>query len=110
MTLSICGNEATNFVQNQLAWEIQVSIASCIQGDFTSPYTVVITATDGTSAEPTTETIQVTDPNAGGGDNSGGTTTPDDEDAEGSMLPAPGMFATLLIGLVAAGWVSARRD
>ena len=110
MTLSICGNEATNFDRVQLAWEIQVSIASCVQGDYTSPYTVTITATDGTSTEPTTVTIQVTDPYADGGSNPGETTTDDEEEAEGSILPAPGLFATLLIGLVAAGWVSSRRE
>ena len=110
MTLSICGNDATNFDRVQLAWEIQVSIASCVQGDYTSPYTVTITATDGTSTEPTTVIIQVTDPYADDGSNPGETTTDDGEEAEGSILPAPGMFATLLIGLVAAGWVSSRRD
>ena len=110
MTLSICGNEATNFDQEQLAWEIQVPIASCIQGDYTSPYTVVIVAED-ESGKSANITIQVDDPNADGSDNSGGTTTTDEEgEAEGSILPAPGMFATLLIGLVAAGWVSTRRD
>ena len=110
MTLSICGNEATNFDQEQLAWEIQVPIASCIQGDYTSPYTVVIVAED-ESGKNANITIQVDDPNADGSDNSGGTTTTDEEgEAEGSILPAPGMFATLLIGLVAAGWVSTRRD
>ena len=109
MTLSICGNEATNFDQEQLAWEIQVPIASCIQGDYTSPYTVVIIAED-ESGKNANITIQVDDPNADGSDNSGGTTTTDEEEAEGSILPAPGMFATLLIGLVAAGWVSTRRD
>ena len=87
---------------------MQVPIASCIQGDYTSPYIVVITAEDD-SGKNASITIQVDDPNAEGGDNSGGTTTSDDEE-EGSILPAPGMFATLLIGLVAAGWVSARRD
>ena len=110
MSLSICGNEARNFDRIQLEWEIQVSIASCVQGDYTSPYTVVITAEDGTSSEPTTVIIQVTDPYADDGSNSGETTTDDGEEAEGSILPAPGMFATLLIGLVAAGWVSSRRD
>lgn len=110
MTLSICGNEATNFDQEQLAWEIQVPIASCIQGDYTSPYTVVIVAED-ESGKNANITIQVDDPNADGSDNSGGTTTTDEEGkAEGSILPAPGMFATFLIGLVAAGWVSTRRD
>ena len=110
MTLSICGNEATNFDQEQLAWEIQVPIASCIQGDYTSPYTVVIVAED-ESGKNANITIQVDDPNADGSDNSGGTTTTDEEgEAEGSILPAPGMFATFLIGLVAAGWVSTRRD
>lgn len=110
MTLSICGNEATNFDQEQLAWEIQVPVASCIQGDYTSPYTVVIVAED-ESGKNANITIQVDDPNADGSDNSGGTTTTDEEgEAEGSILPAPGMFATLLIGLVAAGWVSTRRD
>ena len=110
MTLSICGNEATNFDQEQLAWEIQVPIASCIQGDYTSPYTVVIVAED-ESGKNANITIQVDDPNADGSDNSGGTTTTDEEgEAEGSILPATGMFATLLIGLVAAGWVSTRRD
>ena len=58
----------------------------------------------------TSITIEVDDRNAGGSDTTGGSTTSDTEEESGSILPAPGMFATLIAGLVAAGWVSSRRN
>ena len=110
MALSICNGQTSNFDRDNLAWEIQVSIANCRQSNnFESPYTVVIVATDASGAT-TTETLEVDDPNAGGSDSTGGTTTSDTEEESGSILPAPGMFATLIAGLIAAGWVSSRQN
>ena len=108
MTLSICNGQTSNFNRDNLAWEIQVSIANCIQNNVESPYNVVIVATDASGATATL-TIDVVDPNAGGSDTTGVGTT-DSEVSSGGILPAPGLFATLIVGLVAAGWVSSRRN
>jgi len=40
--LWICDGTTTNFDRQNLAWEIQVSIANCIQNDVQSPYDIVI--------------------------------------------------------------------
>lgn len=108
MTLSICNGQTSNFNRDNLAWEIQVSIANCIQNNVESPYNVVIVATDASGATATLS-IDVADPNVGGSDTTGEGTT-DSEESSGGILPAPGLFATLIVGLVAAGWVSSRRD
>ncbi len=109
MTLSICNGQTSNFNRDNLAWEIQVSIANCIQNNVESPYNVVIVATDASGAT-TSLSIDVIDPNAGGSDTTGGTSSSDSEEASGSILPAPGLIATLVVGLIAAGWVSSRQD
>ena len=109
MTLSICNGQTSNFNRDNLAWEIQVSIANCIQNNVESPYNVVLVATDASGAT-TSLSIDVIDPNAGGSDTTGGSSTSDSEDAGGSILPAPGIIATLVVGLIAAGWVSSRRN
>ena len=109
MTLSICNGQTSNFNRDNLAWEIQVSIANCIQNNIESPYNVVIAATDASGAT-TSLSIDVIDPNAGGSDATGGSSSSDSEDASGSILPAPGIIATLVVGLIAAGWVSSRQD
>ena len=109
MTLSICNGQTSNFNRDNLAWEIQVSIANCIQNNVESPYNVVIVATDASGAT-TSLSIDVIDPNAGGSDTTGGTSNSDSEEASGSILPAPGLIATLVVGLIAAGWVSSRQD
>tara|TARA_Y100000766_G_C18871203_1_gene588350 strand:+ start:1 stop:915 length:915 start_codon:yes stop_codon:yes gene_type:complete len=108
MTLSICNGQTSNFNRDNLAWEIQVSVANCIQSNIESPYSVVIVATDESQAS-TSLTIEVADPNSDGGTTNDGTSDTQNEES-GSVLPAPGFFATLLIGLVAAGWVSSRRN
>ena len=109
MTLSICNGQTSNFNRDNLAWEIQVSIANCIQNNVESPYNVVIVATDASGAM-TSLSIDVIDPNAGGSDTTGGTSNSDSEEASGSILPASGLIATLVVGLIAAGWVSSRQD
>ena len=109
MVLSICNGQTSNFNRDNLAWEIQVSIANCIQNNVESPYNVVIMATDESGAS-TTLSIDVVDPNAGGTDSGGDSTTTESEEEAGNILPAPGFLATMMIGLVAAGWVSSRRD
>lgn len=109
LMLWICDGTTTNFDRQNLAWEIQVSIANCIQNDVQSPYDIIIKATDESGGE-TTRLLQVVDPNAGAVDNSGDGDSDDGEDESSGILPAPGLIATLLIGLVAAGWVSRRQD
>ena len=109
LMLWICDGTTTNFDRQNLAWEIQVSIANCIQNDVQSPYDIVIKATDESGGE-TTRLLQVVDPNAGAVDNSGDGDSDDGDDESSGILPAPGLIATLLIGLVAAGWVSRRQD
>ncbi len=109
MALSICNGQTSNFNRDNLAWEIQVSIANCIQNNVESPYNVVIVATDESGAA-TTLSIDVVDPNAGGTNSGGDSSTTDGEEEGGNILPAPGLIATMMIGLVAAGWVSSRRD
>lgn len=109
LMLWICDGTTTNFDRQNLAWEIQVSIANCIQNDVQSPYDIVIKATDESGGE-TTRLLQVVNPNAGAVDNSGDDDSDDSDDESSGILPAPGLIATLLIGLVAAGWVSRRQD
>ena len=109
LMLWICDGTTTNFDRQNLAWEIQVSIANCIQNDVQSPYDIVIKATDESGGE-TTRLLQVVDPNAGAVDDSGNDASDDDDSESSGILPAPGLIATLLIGLVAAGWVSRRQD
>lgn len=109
LILWICDGTTTNFDRQNLAWEIQVSIANCIQNDVQSPYDIVIKATDESGGE-TTRLLQVVNPNAGAVDNSGDDDSDDSDDESSGILPAPGLIATLLIGLVAAGWVSRRQD
>ena len=108
MTLSICNGQTSNFNRDNLAWEIQVSIANCIQNNVESPYTVTIIAED-ESLEKTTLTIEVADPNTGGSDASDDSSNSDTDAEGGNILPAPGLIATLMIGFLAAGWVSSRR-
>ena len=108
MTLSICNGQTSNFNRDNLAWEIQVSIANCIQNNVESPYTVTIIAED-ESLEKTTLTIEVADPNTGGSDASNDSSNSDTDAEGGNILPAPGLIATLMIGFLAAGWVSSRR-
>ncbi len=109
LMLWICDGTTTNFDRQNLAWEIQVSIANCIQNDVQSPYDIIIQATDESGGE-TTRLLQVVNPNAGAVDNSGDDDSDDGDDESSGILPAPGLIATLLIGLVAAGWVSRRQD
>ena len=109
LMLLICDWTTTNFDRQNLACEIQVSIANCIQNDVQSPYDIVIKATDESGGE-TTRLLQVVDPNAGAVDDSGNDASDDDDSESSGILPAPGLIATLLIGLVAAGWVSRRQD
>ena len=108
MTLSICNGQTSNFNRDNLAWEIQVSIANCIQNNVESPYTVTIIAED-ESLEKTALTIEVADPNTGGSDASDDSSNSDTDAEGGNILPAPGLIATLMIGFLAAGWVSSRR-
>jgi hypothetical protein len=67
-----------------------------------------VKATD-ESGDTTTLTIQVVDPNAGAVDTNENNEPADDDGESSGILPAPGLMATLLIGLVAAGWVSRRQ-
>ena len=50
MVLSICNGQTSNFNRDNLAWEIQVSVANCIQNNIESPYNVVILASDESGA------------------------------------------------------------
>ena len=109
MKLSICGGETSAFNRVNLAWEIQVSVANCINYGYESPYTVVITAEDSMNKNAS-QTIQVYNPNTGTTDTNDGSSDSDSETESGSVVPAPGLSATLMIGLLAAGWVSSRRD
>ena len=109
MILSICGETTTNFDRQNLAWEIQVPIARCIQNDVQSPYEVIIKVTDESGGE-TFKILQVVNPNTDSIDETGSGNTDDGDEEDAGFLPAPGMFATVIIGLVAAGWISSRRD
>ncbi len=109
MMLSICNGQTSNFNRDNLAWEIQVSIANCIQNNVESPYTVVILATDESGAT-TSISIDVVNPNTGDSDTIDDSGTANSDEPDAGILPAPGLIATLIIGLVAAGWVSSRRD
>ena len=96
LLLSLCGGSTTDFTQVGTNWEIDVSIASCMQQGITE-YDVIISATD-ESGVIGTLSVFVADPYAE--DNSD---YPGDESkpSEEGGLPSLSMLSTLIITLLA---------
>jgi len=96
LLLSLCGGSTTDFTQVGTNWEIDVSIASCMQQDITE-YDVIISATD-ESGVIGTLSVFIPDPYA---EDSGDIIIDDGKPSEEGGLPSVSMLSTLIITLLA---------
>jgi hypothetical protein len=96
LLLSLCGGSTTDFTQVGTNWEIDVSIASCMQQGITE-YDVIISATD-ESGVIGTLSVFVPDPYA---EDNGDTIIDDGKPSEEGGLPSLSMLSTLIITLLA---------
>ena len=96
LMLSLCSGSTTDFTQVGTNWEIDVSIASCMQQGITE-YDVIISATD-ESGVIGTLSVFVADPYA---EDNGGTIIDDSKPSEEGGLPSVSMLSTLIITLLA---------
>ena len=96
LLLSLCGGSTTDFTQVGTNWEIDVSIASCMQQEITE-YDVIISATD-ESGVIGTLSVFITDPYA---EDDSGIAIVDGEPSEEGGLPSLSMLSTLIITLLA---------
>tara|TARA_B100000900_G_scaffold129102_2_gene109129 strand:- start:3564 stop:5495 length:1932 start_codon:yes stop_codon:yes gene_type:complete len=99
LALSLCGSQATDFTKVGKNWEIDVSIATCVQQGITE-YDVIISATD-ESGIVSSLNILIKNPNDTGDSNYQETT---DSDSESSGLPSVSLLATLSVTLLGAAF------
>ena len=107
LSLTLCGSQASDFTKVGKNWEIDVSIATCVQQQITE-YDVIISATD-ESGVVTTLSISIKDPNAND-DNSLETNDDDSGDSESSGLPGVSFMATLVVTLLGAAFASRKKE
>ena len=96
LLLSLCGGLTTDFTQVGTNWEIDVSIASCMQQGITE-YDVIISATD-ESGVIGTLSVFIPDPYA---EDNGDIIIDDGKPSEEGGLPSLSMLSTLIITLLA---------
>lgn len=96
LLLSLCGGSTTDFTQVGTNWEIDVSIASCMQQGITE-YDVIISATD-ESGVIGTLSVFIPDPYA---EDNGDIIIDDGKPSEEGGLPSLSMLSTLIITLLA---------
>jgi hypothetical protein len=96
LLLSLCGGSTTDFTQVGTNWEIDVSIASCMQQGITE-YDVIISATD-ESGVIGTLSVFVPDPYA---EDNSDTIIDNSKPSEEGGLPSLSMLSTLIITLLA---------
>jgi len=96
LMLSLCSGSTTDFTQVGTNWEIDVSIASCMQQGITE-YDVIISATD-ESGVIGTLSVFIPDPYA---EDDSGTVIVDGGPSEEGGLPSLSMLSTLIITLLA---------
>ena len=96
LLLSLCGGSTTDFTQVGTNWEIDVSIASCMQQEITE-YDVIISATD-ESGVIGTLSVFIPDPYA---EDNGEIIIDDGKPSEEGGLPSVSMLSTLIITLLA---------
>ena len=101
LSLTLCESTASDFTRVGKNWEIDVSIATCVQQQITV-YDVTITATDESGVESSL-TVNVKDPYAND-DNSQIITDDDSGDSESSGLPSVSLMATLTVTLLGAAF------
>ena len=101
LSLTLCGSQATDFTKVGKNWEIDVSIATCVQQGITE-YNVLISATDESDISNSLS-ILVKDPYAND-DNSDGSTDDSEDDSESSGLPSVSLIATLSVTLLGAAF------
>lgn len=107
LSLTLCGSQASDFTKVGKNWEIDVSIATCVQQQITE-YDVSISATD-ESGVVTTLSVSIKDPNAND-DNSLETSDDDSGDSESSGLPGVSFMATLVVTLLGAAFASRKKE
>lgn len=107
LSLTLCGSQASDFTKVGKNWEIDVSIATCVQQQITE-YDVSISATD-ESGVVTTLSVSIKDPNAND-DNSLETNDDDSGDSESSGLPGVSFMATLVVTLLGAAFASRKKE
>ena len=105
LSLSLCGSQATDFTTVGKNWEIDVSIATCVQQQITE-YDVTITATDesGVVSELNLVIKDTTWSEESSSEDS------EKSDSESTGLPGVSFLATLCITLFSAAFFARRRD
>jgi len=107
LSLTLCGSQASDFTKVGKNWEIDVSIATCVQQGITE-YDVSISATD-ESGVVSTLSVTVIDPYASD-DTSLNTNDGDSGDSESSGLPGVSFMATLMVTLLGAAFASRKKE
>jgi hypothetical protein len=101
LSLTLCGSQASDFTKVGKNWEIDVSIATCVQQGITD-YDVTISATDESGVVSSLSVI-VKDPYADDGD-SQSNSDDDGGESESSGLPGVSFMATLTVTLLGAAF------
>jgi hypothetical protein len=106
LSLTLCGSQASDFTKVGKNWEIDVSIATCVQQGITD-YDVTISATD-ESGVVSSLSVMVSDPYANNDDSQseGG----DDGESESSGLPSVSLMATLTVTLLGAAFARRKQE
>ncbi len=107
LSLALCGSQASDFTKVGKNWEIDVSIATCVQQGITD-YDVTISATD-ESGVISTLSVMVKDPYAND-DDSQSTNDSDNGDSESSGLPGVSLMATLTVTLLGAAFALRKQE
>jgi hypothetical protein len=107
LSLTLCGSQASDFTKVGKNWEIDVSIATCVQQGITD-YDVTISATDESGVVSSLSVI-VKDPYADDGD-SQSNSDDDGGESESSGLPGVSFMATLTVTLLGAAFARRKLD
>ena len=106
LSLTLCGSQASDFTKVGKNWEIDVSIATCVQQGITD-YDVTISATD-ESGVVSSLSVMVSDPYANNDDSQ--SEDSDDGEAESSGLPSVSFMATLTVTLLGAAFARRKQE
>ena len=106
LSLTLCGSQATDFTKVGKNWEIDVSIATCVQQGITN-FDVSISATD-ESGVVSTLSVVVKDPYAN--EDNSQTNDGDNTDSESSGLPSVSLIATLSVTLLGAAFARRKQE
>lgn len=106
LSLTLCGSQASDFTKVGKNWEIDVSIATCVQQGITD-YDVTISATD-ESGVVSSLSVMVSDPYANNDDSQ--SEDSDDGESESSGLPSVSLMATLTVTLLGAAFARRKQE